>query len=148
MPLLGACCEKLTTSLFSAWICIPQQRNRHSLQVYALVWCLNIAQIFGRTFPFSCPPTLEQISCMMLLSRCSCEDQKGITGVFMMGDKLWGFSISSARQPEVRDLKKLDGLQSRDGGEETNIPSVTEFLDVAGFFCKLLFYYSCSPCNQ
>lgn len=46
------------------------------------------------------------------------------------------FSISSARQPDVRDPNKLDWLQNWDEGEGTNILSIMEITDVTGLFCK------------
>lgn len=53
-----------------------------------------------------------------------------------------------ARQPEERS-QKVNGLQGWDGGEEANIPSVTELLDVTVLFCKLflllLLLYSMQP---
>lgn len=42
----------------------------------------------------------------------------------------------------MRDLNKLDGLQNWDEGEDTNIPSITEFLDVAGFKLLSLLLFS------
>lgn len=46
------------------------------------------------------------------------------------------FSISPARQPDVRDPNKLDWLQNSDEEEGTNILSIMEIIDVAGLFCK------------
>lgn len=117
MPLLWGMLWKAYHILFQCLGLIPTAEGQTFTPSVSFGPVFKYSTNIQKDFPFSCPPTLEQISCMVLLSRCSCEKQRGITGVFVMGDKLWVFSISSARQPEVRDLRKLDGLQIWDGRE-------------------------------